>query len=210
MVRTAGMLLAIAAAGVAGAVIALVLAGRGGNSDSSASGPPAGSASPVPGAPPLEAPAGPFVGVWPGVQVDDEMRKGVSDALLALLNAYVQALRAGDVRPLAEVSLPPASDSLAQVIRDLGGSGFAVEELSVTPVIVDVRQGTVTVQLELYIKGAPAPPGQDPDPSTPRREGVFRWYVGFSKDGDRYKASQLTGAPEMPWRQPAPSPGGSG
>lgn len=154
----------------------------------------------------LEAPSQPLVGVWPGVQVDVDMQKGVSDGLLALLNAYVIALRAADPSVLDQAAVPPARESLAQVVRDLGGQGFVVEELSVTPVIVDVRGGTVTVQLELYLKGAPAAPGQDPPADAPRREGVFRWYVGFERQGDRYVASALSGAPEMPWRQPAPAP----
>lgn len=211
--RRVGLAALVVGAGLAGLAGGMALRGPGGGEAGRMPPPlPAGGAL----APPLERPSQPLVGVWPGVQVDEAARQGVSDALLALLNAYVQALRAADPAPLAEAALPPARESLAQVVRELGGQGFVVEELSVTPVIVDVRQGAVTVQMELYLKGAPAPPGQAPDPGAERREGLFRWYVGFARQGDRYVASTLTGAPEMPWRQPGavpppgPTPGGGG
>lgn len=217
MAGRAAVAVMVVAAGIAGAVLTLAAQRLGGGASAPAVAPEAAAPAGTPpaGAPPLEAPDQPLVGVWPGVQVDEEMRRGVSDGLLALLNAYVTALRAADPSPLDGAAVPPARDSLAQVVRDLGGQGFVVEELSVTPVIVDVRGDVATVQLELYVKGAPAAPGQDPPADAPRREGVFRWYVGFRKEGNRYVASALTGAPEMPWRQPgaavpAPSPAPSG
>lgn len=203
----AAVVLVAVAAGLGGLAGGMALRGGGAREATPPPAAPAGGGAQG-AAPPLERPTQPLVGVWPGLQVDDATRQGVSEGLLALLNAYVQSLRAADPSPLDGAARGAARDSLAQVVRELGGTGFVVEELTVTPVIVDVKGDAVTVQLELYVKGAPARPGEEPGPSVQRQEGVFRWLVGFARDGDRYVAQTLAGAPEMPWRQPPPSGGG--